>query len=82
MKKSDSKKSSVIIVTGIIFLLEIAAIILGVVYFSFTFGIVLLAVTYVVTLITGVVVINCRSNANYKISWLIFLIIIFSLQIL
>ena len=75
MKRTVSKKSSAIIVTGIIFLLEIALIILGVVYFSVTFGIALLCVTYALELITGIVVVNCRSNANYKISWLIFIII-------
>ena len=75
MKKSVSKKSSGIIVTGVIFLLEIALIIFGVVYFSVTFGIVLLAVMYTLSVITGLVVVNCRSNANYKISWLFFIIV-------
>ena len=75
MKRTAPKRSSAIILTGIIFLLEIALIILGVVYFSLTLGIAVLAVTYSLEVIIGIVVVNCRSNANYKISWLIFIII-------
>ena len=77
--KSESRKSfSPIIITGIIFLLEIIALIVGFIYFTYYFGFWLTLGLHVLSIIVGIVVVNCRSNNAYKISWLMF-IIVFSL---
>ena len=76
MKKQISKNFPPILLTGIIFLLEIVAVIVGFFYFQFSFGLWATFALHILSIIFGIIIVNCKSNSSYKISWLVFVIAI------